>query len=112
MDVNDGRPGLGGVDRGGRDLLRSDRYGRVLARRIRRSGQRARDHDLALHHRLPRLLCPFGQPTAARRIGILDRGGPAMRAPCLALCAALSLERVPGTNPNWFWGDFMRSEED
>src|ERR1043165_3875726 len=40
------------------------------------------------------------QPTAARRNGIWDRAADRPCAPCLALCAALSLEPVPGTNPS------------
>ena len=49
VDVDDGRARLGGVDRGGGDLGRRHRDGRIAARRIRRAGHRASDHHLTLH---------------------------------------------------------------
>ena len=49
MDVHDGGPGLGGIDRRLRDLLRRHRHGRISAGRVRRSRDGARDHDFALH---------------------------------------------------------------
>ena len=41
VDVNDGRAGLGGVDRRLRDLFRGHRHRGVAARGVRRPGDRA-----------------------------------------------------------------------
>src|SRR5207244_330191 len=49
VDVNDRGTGLGGIDRGLRDLLRGHRNRRILARRVRRPRDRAGNDDFALH---------------------------------------------------------------
>src|SRR5262249_53241004 len=54
VDVNDGGARLGRIKGGLRDLRGRPGHGGVAAGRICRAGHRARDHDFALHTRLPR----------------------------------------------------------
>jgi hypothetical protein len=49
MDVNNGGPGFGGVDRGLGNLWRGHGHSGVSTGRVRRARHRTRDHDLALH---------------------------------------------------------------
>ncbi len=51
VDVRDRGSGLGGLDRGGGDLLRRDRHPLAAARRVACAGDRARDEDLAVQDR-------------------------------------------------------------
>ena len=100
MNVHDGGAGLGGVDRGVRDLLRRHRHGRVAAGRVGRAGDRARDHDLALHiaSLRPHGLDFAGKPTVSA--GRLPRGSEAAMTAERARTArcASALYTGPGWN--------------
>src|SRR5712691_5004186 len=66
VDMDDGRAGVGSVDRRLRDLRGRHRNRGVAAGGVRRPGDRARDHDLALHLASLALFVPFWSQNSMR----------------------------------------------